>query len=71
MYSLHKKQVCLHLKRDFLVGTAQKMPDEIGDMPKPLEGTGKKRPFKLGQVHQGSSMYPRHLKTGKSTIRKL
>ena len=48
MYPLHKNRVCLHLKRDFLVGTAQKMPDEIGDMLKWLEETGKKRPFKLG-----------------------
>ena len=48
MYPLHKKQVCLHLKKDFLVGTAQKMPDEIGDMLKRLTENGKKRPFKLG-----------------------
>ena len=48
MYPLHKKQVCFHLKRNFLVRTAQKMPDKIGDMPKRLAENGKKRPFKLG-----------------------
>lgn len=46
MYPLHKKQVCLHLKRDLFIGTAQKVSDEFGDMTKRLAETGKKQPFK-------------------------
>lgn len=48
MYPLHKKQVCLHLKKVFLVKIVQKSAEKIGIMPKWLEENGKKRSFKLG-----------------------
>ena len=47
MYLLHKKQVCLHLKRVLLMEIAQKSADKIGSMPKQLEENDKKWSFKL------------------------
>ena len=42
MYPLHKKQVCLHLKKVLLMEIAQKNADKIGGMSKRLEENGKK-----------------------------